>query len=261
MADDQREAGQLYPVARAILSPLFRFAWRVKVTGREHVPTSGGAILCPNHTSVIDSFMMPLVLPRRITFVGKAEYMDDWKTKYLFPAMGMIPIDRGGGKAAVRALNTAARVLERGELFGIYPEGTRSRDGLLHKGHTGAARLALRTGVPIVPVGMRGTVEIQPPDAKFPKPFKVCSVAFGKPISPARYDADDRLSFRQMMDEVMFSIRELSGQEYVDTYATKQAEDLPSEVAHIGSVNGDAQPERRSSADVLNPTGAVASGQ
>jgi len=115
--------------------------------------------------------------------------------------------------------------------------------------------------VPIIPVGMRGTVEIQPPDSKFPKPFKVCSVAFGRPVSPERYDPDDRLSFRQMMDEVMFSIRELSGQEYVDTYATKHAEDLPSEVAHIGSVNGDAQPERRSSADALNPTGAVAAGQ
>src|SRR6185312_7978254 len=102
--------------------------------------------LCPNHTSVIDSFMMPLVLPRRITFVGKAEYMDDWKTKFIFPAMGMIP-------------------LERDELFGIYPEGTRSRDGVLHKGHTGPARLAMRTGAPIIPVGMRGTREIQPPEA------------------------------------------------------------------------------------------------
>lgn len=269
MTEEQREYGQLYPVARAVLSPLFKFAWRVKVDGIDNVPTNGPAILCPNHTSVIDSFMMPLVLPRRITFVGKAEYMDDWKTKFIFPAMGMIPIERGGGKAAVRALNTAARVLERGELFGIYPEGTRSRDGYLHKGHTGAARLALRTGAPIIPVGMRGTLDIQPPDAKMPRPFKVCSVAFGKPISPERYDPDDRLSFRQMMDEVMFGIRELSGQQYVDTYATKHAEDLPSEVAHIASVNGDvngevkgeASTERRSSADVLNPSGAVAAGQ
>ena len=255
---DQREYGQLYTVAKRILTPLFRFGWRVKVSGLENVPSHGPAILCPNHTSVIDSFMMPLVLPRRITFVGKAEYMDDWKTKFIFPAMGMIPIDRGGGKAAVRALNTAARVLERGELFGIYPEGTRSRDGKLHKGHTGAARLSLRTRAPIIPVGMRGTRDIQPPDAKFPKPFKVCSISFGTPVDPGRYsDHEDRLVLRQMTDEVMFSIREMSGQEYIDVYATKKAEGLPTEVVHIA-----APPEpRRSSADVLNQTGAIAAAQ
>jgi len=204
---------------------------------------------------------MPLVLPRRITFVGKAEYMDDWKTKYIFPAMGMIPIDRSGGNASERALNAAARVLERGELFGIYPEGTRSRDGVLHKGHTGPARLALRTGAPIIPVGMRGTRDIQPPEAKFPKPFKACSITFGTPVSPERYrDREHRLALRQMIDEVMFSIRELSGQEYIDTYATKKAEGLPSEVAHIDATNGHEVP-RRSSADVLNPSGAVAAAQ
>ena len=152
--------------------------------------------------------------------------MDNWKTKYLFPAMGMIPIDRSGGSASERALNAAARVLERGELFGIFPEGTRSRDGVLHKGHTGPARLALRTGAPLVPVGMRGTREIQPPDAKFPKPFKACSIRFGRPINVDRYRdrADDHLVLRQIIDEVMFEIRNLSGQEYVDTYATKKAE-------------------------------------
>ncbi|HEX4819617.1 MAG TPA: lysophospholipid acyltransferase family protein [Acidimicrobiales bacterium] len=255
---DQREYGQLYTVAKRVLTPLFRFGWRVKVSGLENVPEHGPAILCPNHTSVIDSFMMPLVLPRRITFVGKAEYMDDWKTKFIFPAMGMIPIDRGGGKAAVRALNTAARVLERGELFGIYPEGTRSRDGRLHKGHTGAARLSLRTRAPIIPVGMRGTRDIQPPDAKFPKPFKVCSVAFGTPVEPDRYsDREDRLVLRQMIDEVMFSIRELSGQEYIDAYATKKAEGLPTEVVHIAAPPA----PRRSSADVLNAAGAIAAAQ
>jgi 1-acyl-sn-glycerol-3-phosphate acyltransferase len=256
---DQREYGQLYTIAKRVLTPLFRFGWRVKVEGLENVPVGGPAILCPNHTSVIDSFMMPLVLPRRITFVGKAEYMDDWKTKFIFPAMGMIPIDRAGGNAADRALNAAARVLERGELFGIYPEGTRSRDGVLHKGHTGPARLALRTGAPIIPVGMRGTRDIQPPEAKFPTPFKVCSISFGSPVKPERYrDRDDHLALRQMIDEVMFAIRELSGQEYVDTYATKKAEGLPTEVAHIEGTNGHGDAPRRSSADVLNPTGAVA---
>jgi 1-acyl-sn-glycerol-3-phosphate acyltransferase len=249
--------GQLYTVAKTLLTPVFRFAWRVKTIGMENIPTSGPAILCPNHTSVIDSFMLPLTLPRRITFVGKAEYLDDWKTRYLFPAMGMIPIDRGGGSASERALNAAARVLERGELFGIYPEGTRSRDGVLHKGHTGPARLALRTGAPLIPVGIKGTVEIQPPEAKFPKPFKACSIAFGRPISVDRYGdrADDHLLLRQLIDEVMFEIRALTGQDYVDTYATKKAEGLPAEVARIEDA------PRRSSADVLNPQGAVAAAQ
>ena len=139
--------------------------------------------------------------------------MDDWKTKYLFPAIGMIPIDRGGGSAAQRALDTAAGVLDRGELFGIYPEGTRARDGLLHKGHTGPARLALRTGAPIVPVGIRGTRDIQPPDAKFPKPFKAAEIHFGRPITVDRYQGrdDDHLVYRQIIDEVMFEIRAALG--------------------------------------------------
>src|SRR5438477_10687551 len=121
-------AGQLRGVARAILRLIVRRGWRIGVQGLEHIPKTGPAILCPNHISVLDSFFVPAVLPRRITYVGKAEYLDDWKTRWLFPALGMIPIDRTGGDAAQAALDLAARVLERGELFGIYPEGTRSRD-------------------------------------------------------------------------------------------------------------------------------------
>lgn len=261
MAED-REYGRLYPVARAVIGPIFRFCWRIRIVGLENVPVTGPAILCPNHTSVIDSFFLPAVLPRRITFVGKAEYLDDWKTKYLFPALGMIPIDRGGGSASERALDAAARVLERGELFGIYPEGTRSRDGVLHKGHTGPARLALRTGAPMVPVGIRGTREIQPPEAKLPKLFKVAEVRFGTPIQVERYldRADDRLVLRQLTDEVMFEIRSLSGQEYRDTYATKKAEALPADKVAITAPNGHernidvTEPviAPRSSAEVLN---------
>ena len=269
------EVGRLYPVARAVLTPVFRTLWRVEVSGLEHVPATGGAIFCPNHTSVIDSFFLPLVLPRRITFVGKAEYMDSWKTKHLFPALGMIPIDRSGGSASERALNTAARVLEDGQFFGIYPEGTRARDGRLHRGHTGPARLALRTGCPIIPVGIIGTREIQPPDAKVPKPFKRAEVRFGPPIDVARYAgrADDRMVLRQIIDEVMYEIRELTGQEYVDEYATKKAETFPSAaststvaiggdgVASNGhgsdraevDLNGDGDPERRTNGDGTAP--------
>jgi 1-acyl-sn-glycerol-3-phosphate acyltransferase len=235
-----REYGRLYPIARVVLLPIFRGLWRFDVDGLEHVPESGGAILCPNHTSVIDSFFLPAALPRRISFVGKAEYLDSWKTRRLFPALGMIPLDRGGGSAAERALDTAASILERGELFGIYPEGTRARDGKLHKGHTGPARLAVRTGAPIVPVGIRGTRDIQPPDAKLPKPFKPVTIRFGRPIHPDKYlgRGEDHLAYRQMVDEVMFEIRELSGQEYVDTYATKKADSLPAEVATVPTLNG-----------------------
>jgi len=251
-----------------VLTPVFKLSWPVTVEGLEHVPAEGPAIFCPNHVSVLDSFFLPLVLPRRITYVGKAEYMDSWKTKYMLPAMGMIPIDRSGGSAGERALNAAARVLRRGEFFGIYPEGTRSRNGVLHKGHTGPARLALRTGAPIIPVGLIGTREVQPPEAKVPKLRVPVTVKIGRPIDASRYEAaDDRLRLRQIIDEVMFEIRELSGQDYVDTYATKKAEVIPSRTAGVitsegpqpvaddAGTNGHggegSEPPRRSSADVL----------
>jgi 1-acyl-sn-glycerol-3-phosphate acyltransferase len=218
-----REAGSLQTAARAVLTPTFRFFWRITTEGLENVPATGGAIIAPNHVSVLDSFFVPIVLSRRMTYVGKAEYMDDWKTKYIFPAIGMIPIDRSGGDSSQRALNASARVLEAGELFGIYPEGTRARDGKLHKGHTGVARLALRTNSPIVPVGIIGSDLVQPPDAKMPHPFRRVHIRFGRPISVDKYvdRADDRLVLRQVTDEVMYEIRNLSGQEYVDSYATK----------------------------------------
>lgn len=230
-----REVGRLYPVARAVLVPIFSFLWRIEVEGLDHVPERGGAIIAPNHLSVLDHFIVGKVLPRRITYVGKAEYLDSWKTRYLFPAMGMIPIDRSGGRAAEAALDAAASVLEAGELFGIYPEGTRSRDGRLHRGHTGVARLALRTGCPIIPTGIQGTLEVQPPDAKLPKPFRVMRVRFGRPIDVSRYRdrSGDRLLLRQITDEVMYEIRELSGQTYVDSYATKQSANIPTETARI----------------------------
>ncbi|MDP1821058.1 MAG: lysophospholipid acyltransferase family protein [Acidimicrobiales bacterium] len=259
---ETREYGKLYPAARAVLSPIFKTLWRVRVQGLEHVPDYGGAIFCPNHTSVIDSFFLPVVLPRRISFVGKAEYMDSWKTKHIFPALGMIPIDRSGGSAAERALNTAAAVLERGEFFGIYPEGTRARDGRLRRGHTGPARLALRTQVPIVPVGIVGTREIQPPDAKLPKPFKTAEVRFGRPIDVRRYSdrTDDRMVLRQIIDEVMYEIRQLSGQEYVDEYATKSAETFPTAATtHIASL-GDPGPNGHVEGDGANGHGEAAEG-
>ena len=255
MAVTQREAGQAQAIAKAVLSPVFRLCWRVRTEGLEHIPTTGGALIAPNHTSVLDSFFVPLVLPRRITYVGKAEYLDDWKTRFLFPAMGMIPIDRSGGDASQAALDAAASVLDAGELFGIYPEGTRSRSGDLHRGHTGVARLALRTGSPIVPVGIVGARDIQPPDARVPRPFMELLIRFGAPIDVSRYAgrANDRLVLRQLTDELMYEIRNLSGQHYIDSYATKQHESIPAGTAHIGprSAEPEAAPAPASRIDSL----------
>lgn len=173
--------------------------------------------------------------PRNISFVGKSEYMDSWKTKRLFPALGMIPIDRSGGEKSNAALDAAENVLRRGELFGIFPEGTRSRDGMLYKGHTGAARLALNVGCPIFPVGVVGTRDIQPPGAKFPRLGGTVTIRVGAPIAVERYldRHDDHLILRELIDEVMFEICALTGQEYRNVYATKRAESLPSTTAHM----------------------------
>jgi 1-acyl-sn-glycerol-3-phosphate acyltransferase len=247
----ERDVGQLYSLAKATVLPLFHLGWRFDVRGLENVPEIGGAIMAPNHTSVIDSFFLPAVLPRRITYVGKAEYMDDWKTKYLFPALGMIPIDRSGGNAAQAALDAAAGVLDKGELFGIYPEGTRSRSGLLHKGHTGAARLARRTETPIVPVGLVGTREVQPPDAPVPRLFMTVGINIGKPIHPdLESDPNDPRVYRRMIDNVMFEISRLSGQQYVHEYATKKTDATPD------GLDGGAIPPRRSSAEFLSGNAA-----
>lgn len=159
-----------------VVAPVARRLWSIETAGFERLPAGGPAILCPNHISFLDSAFLMLSVPRNISFAGKAEYMNSWKTKYVFPMLGMIPIDRSGGSKSRAALDAAAAVLRRGELFGIFPEGTRSRNGTLHKGRTGAARLALDIGCPIFPVGITGTADIQPPDARLPKLFGSCRI-------------------------------------------------------------------------------------
>lgn len=215
--------GRLYPVAKALITPSTKILFPTRVTGLHHVRSSGPAVIAPNHISFFDSVVLIGVLPRRITYVGKAEYLDSWKTRYVLPAVGMIPIERGSGKQSMAALDTAAGVLDRGELFGIFPEGTRSRDGLLHKGRAGLARLAVRTGAPIIPVGIRGTDRIQPPGSSVPRPFVRCEVHFGRPIEISRYNGRrlGAAAYRSITDEVMFEISQLSGQTYVDRYADR----------------------------------------
>jgi len=221
------------PRARALLKPLSTKLWKFRFEGFENLPESGPAILCPNHISFLDSVFTMIYAGRQISFVGKAEYMDSWKTKYLFPALGMIPIDRSGGSKSEGALLAAETVLRRGELFGIFPEGTRSRDGMLYKGHTGAARLAMKVGCPILPVGIIGTREIQPPDKLRPRLRLECTIKIGAPIEVSRYRerADDHMVLREITDELMFEIQALTGQEYRNVYATKRAESIPTEQA------------------------------
>jgi 1-acyl-sn-glycerol-3-phosphate acyltransferase len=224
---------------RTVCGPVSSKLWKFELSGYERLPAAGPAILCPNHVSFLDSAFLMLTLPRNISFVGKAEYMDSWKTKFLFPAMGMIPIDRSGGDKSAAALDAAEAVLRRGELFGIFPEGTRSRNGNLHKGRTGAARLAMKLDCPIFPVGVIGTDRIQPPDAKLPKLFEGCEIKIGRPIRPERYRGRgaEHIAWRSMIDEVMYEIRELTGQTYVNNYAGAAAETEPTVAARVSSVS------------------------
>jgi 1-acyl-sn-glycerol-3-phosphate acyltransferase len=227
----------LYWIIKVGLTPFIRAGVRVHVEGRDNVPKRGPVILAANHRSFLDSIFIPLVVHRRVTFVAKAEYFDDPKTAWFFRGVGQIPIRREGGSASERALASATDVLKAGQVFAIYPEGTRTRDGLMHRGHTGVARLALRCGAPIVPVGLVGTDDVQPIDSKMPKLNRHITIRFGEPIDPARYAGreNDRLALRELTDELMYEICQLSGYEYVDTYATKQAEDIPSDTAHVAS--------------------------
>ncbi len=219
---------------KAILTPILRGFYRVRVEGRSGLPQTGPVILAANHRSFLDSLFLPLVLGRRVTFVAKAEYFDSKKTAWFFRGVGQIPIRREGGSASDGALAAATEVLEAGGVFAIYPEGTRTRDGFTHRGHTGVARLALRTGAPIVPVGLVGTEECQPVDRKLPRLFRKVNIRFGTPIPPQRYRDAEGLALRQLTDEVMFEIVQLCGRyEYRDTYATKRAEDLPTELARV----------------------------
>lgn len=239
----------LYWVVKGVLTPIMRICFRVKVEGRENLPRGGPVILASNHRSFLDSIFLPLVLWRRVTFVAKAEYFDDPKTAWFFRGVGQIPIRREGGSAGERALASATEVLREGGVFGIYPEGTRTRDGFLHRGHTGVARLSLRTGTPIVPVGLIGTDEVQPVDRRMPRLFRRVTVRFGEALDPARFGdyEQEHLALRELTDEVMYEIGELSGYDYVDTYATKKAEDIPIDIAHVASYDEIRTPESAAS--------------
>jgi 1-acyl-sn-glycerol-3-phosphate acyltransferase len=212
------------------IGPLLRLFFRPEVEGEENVPATGGALLASNHLAVADSFFLPLMLKRRVTFPAKLEYFTQPGIKgrfkkWFFTGMGQIPIDRSGGAAAQAALDTGIRLLREGHLLGIYPEGTRSPDGRLYKGKTGLARMVLESGVKVIPVAMFDTDKANPIGSKMWRPHKI-RIRIGKPMDFSRYEglAGDRFVERSITDEIMYALMELSGQEYVDMYAAKAKE-------------------------------------
>lgn len=219
-----------FTAVHSVVPPVARAIWRPTVTGLEHVPRSGAVILASNHLSFIDSTMIPVVAPRKVVFLAKSDYFTGTGVKGAlvrawFEGLGMLPVDRDDSKAAIASLDTALEVLGRGEAFGIYPEGTRSRDGRLYRGRTGVAHLALSAGAPVVPVGLKGTQDVQPVDAPLPRLAPV-SVAFGEPISPAGYDGVPLgRARRELTDKIMAAIAELSGQEEAGIYNERVLEE------------------------------------
>lgn len=214
-------------VLKAILGFVMRVLYRPKVEGMERIPTTGPVILAGNHVTFIDSMFLGLLVKRPVYFIGKDEYVTGKGLKgrlmaWFFTSTGMIPVDRDGGHGGVAALMTGRRILEQGKVFGIYPEGTRSPDGRLYRGRTGIARLTLMTGAPVVPFAMIGTDKVQPGGKGRPRIAPV-TIRFGEALDFSRYDGMDRDRYvlRAVTDEVMSDVMELSGQEYVDMYATK----------------------------------------
>jgi len=220
-----------------LLGPALRAIFRPKVEGLEHVPDEGPVIIASNHLSFADSVFMPLVVKRKVTFPAKSEYftgrgLKGWFVRNFMLGLGMIPIDRSGGKAARAALETGLSILNQGDIFGIYPEGTRSPDGRLYRGKTGVARLALESGAPVVPVAMLNMDEVQPVGKVLPR-LKRVHLAFGPALDFSRYAgmAGDRFVERAVTDEIMYELMVLSGREYVDMYAQKVKSTAPTSPA------------------------------
>ena len=215
-----------------VLGPILRLLFRPWVEGEENIPPEGAAIFASNHLSFSDSIFLPLVLPRRITFLAKADYFNGRGVKgrataAFFKGAGQLPVDRSGGGAGDAALNSGLKVLRRGELLGIYPEGTRSPDGRLYRGRVGVARMALEAACPVLPVAMIGTDKAQPAGKKVPKIMRI-GVRIGKPLDFSRYEGmeNDRFVLRSITDELMYELMLLSRQEYVDMYATSMKDRL-----------------------------------
>jgi 1-acyl-sn-glycerol-3-phosphate acyltransferase len=215
-----------------VAGPFLHTIWRPKVTGAENIPASGGAILAANHQSVVDSVFLPLMVDRPVTFSAKAEYFTAsgpmarvWA--YYLRATNQLTMDRDGPRAAQDTLEAALALLQQGQLFGIYPEGTRSPDGRLYRGRPGVGWLALRSGLPVIPVALSGTRKVLPPGRMIPRPGRI-GVTIGKPVAlaPELFDAPPGKARRQIADQVMAAIQQLSGQEYVPMFASDRKAEL-----------------------------------
>jgi 1-acyl-sn-glycerol-3-phosphate acyltransferase len=209
-----------------VAGPILKTVFRPWVTGLDNIPKSGGVILASNHLSFIDSVFLPLVIDRRIFFLAKSDYFSGkgfkgFFTKAFMNGTGMLPIDRSGGKASEASLNTGLRVLHEGEVLGIYPEGTRSPDGKMYRGRTGVARMILEGDVPVVPVAMIDTEKVMPIGTRIPKVRRI-GIVIGEPLDFSRFKGmeSDRFILRSITDEIMYELNRLSGQEYVDVYAS-----------------------------------------
>jgi len=217
----------LYTIGQYTVGPAVRLAWRPVVEGLENVPRKGGAVLASNHLSVADEYVMGAVVPRHIAFWAKAEYfhgtgLGGWAVATLLRSLGAIEVNRDGGRAALHALDAAIPALRDGDLVGVYVEGTRSPDGRLYRGRTGAARLAALAEVPIVPVGVIGTERVQPIGSVIPRLGHKVTIKFGQPLDVAGRGSD-RTTLRAVTDEVMAEIQKLTGQEYVPRYAPRRS--------------------------------------
>jgi 1-acyl-sn-glycerol-3-phosphate acyltransferase len=214
----------IYQALKSFLIPILTVLFRPKVTGLRNVPQSGPVIVASNHLSFSDSIFMPLVVPRKVTFLAKSEYFTSpgikgFIKKITFIALGQVPVDRSGGRRSEAALLTGLELLAEGACIGVYPEGTRSPDGKLYKGRTGIARLAIESGAAVVPVAMFNTAEIQPTGQVVPKVQRV-EMIFGEPLY-YKGDTSDLKLLREITDEIMEKIQEISNQEYVDMYASE----------------------------------------
>jgi len=230
MSDSPRPGALYWFLKHILIGPWLRVLFRPWVEGLENIPAKGPAILASNHLSFSDSFILPLVVPRSIVFLAKSDYFTGrgfkgWFSRLFFTGVGQVPVDRSGGRASEAAITTATRILAEDSLLGIYPEGTRSPNGIMYRGKTGVARMALEAQVPVIPVAMINTYEIQPPGQLLPRLYRV-GVRIGRPLDFSRYEGleDDRFVLRSVTDEIMYALMELSGQEYVDMYATRAKE-------------------------------------
>ncbi|WP_194785156.1 lysophospholipid acyltransferase family protein [Actinomyces haliotis] len=254
-----------YRGIKTVTGPALEMLYQPWIRGEENIPAEGPAILASNHLAVIDSFFLPLLIEREVAFIGKSDYftgkgVKGWAVKNFMTAVGTIPVDRSGGKASMAALQAGIDRLRSGELFGIYPEGTRSPDGRLYRGKTGVARVALATGAPVIPVAMIGSNLAQPIGQAIPSTRHRVGIVIGEPLDFSRYQGldNDRFVLRSITDEIMYSLMSLSGQEYVDLYAADVKKAMDAEKRSADEVVDEmraALAERRPAAAPVNAPG------